>query len=62
MEIENIRIGIIGLGYVGLPLACLFAKRYRVDGLEICSERVDQLLNAYDVTDEVDAATLEETV
>ncbi len=60
MEIENIRIGIIGLGYVGLPLACLFAKRYRVDGLEICSERVDQLLNAYDVTDEVDAATLED--
>ena len=60
MEIENIRIGIIGLGYVGLPLACLFAKRYRVDGLEICSERVDQLLNAYDVTGEVDAATLED--
>lgn len=60
MEIKNIRIGIIGLGYVGLPLACLFAKRYRVDGLEICSERVDQLLNAYDVTGEVDAATLED--
>ena len=47
MEIENIRIGIIGLGYVGLSLACPFAKRYRFVGLEICIERVVHLLNAY---------------
>lgn len=58
MDIENIRIGIVGLGYVGLPLACLFAKRYHVDGLEINHERVNNLLRAKDDTGEVDAATL----
>lgn len=58
MDIENIRIGIVGLGYVGLPLACLFARRYRVDGLEINHERVNNLLRGKDDTGEVDAATL----
>ena len=58
MDIKDIRIGIIGLGYVGLPLACLFAKRYRVDGLEINQERVNNLLRAHDETGEVCANTL----
>lgn len=58
MNIENIRIGIIGLGYVGLPLACLFAQHYHVDGLDINAERVNDLLNANDGTSEMDARKL----
>ena len=40
---EQARIGIIGLGYVGLPLAVAFAEKYRVIGLDINESRVDEL-------------------
>ncbi|RYG54210.1 MAG: nucleotide sugar dehydrogenase, partial [Chitinophagaceae bacterium] len=39
----NIRIGVIGLGYVGLPLARLFATKYPVIGFDINQRRVDEL-------------------
>lgn len=56
---DKLHIGIIGLGYVGLPLACLFAKKYRVIGFDINKERVKQLSNAVDKTLEVDNRILE---
>ena len=37
------KIGIIGLGYVGLPLAMAFSKKFKVIGFDIDKERVDQL-------------------
>ncbi len=37
------KIGIIGLGYVGLPLAMAFSKKFEVIGFDIDKERVDQL-------------------
>ena len=37
------KIGIIGLGYVGLPLAMAFSKKFEVIGIDIDKERVDQL-------------------
>lgn len=52
MEKEYI-IGIIGLGYVGFPLACLFAEKYKVIGYDINSERVEKLNRAEDNTNEV---------
>lgn len=52
MEKEYI-IGIIGLGYVGFPLACLFANKYKVIGYDINSERVRKLNKAEDSTNEV---------
>ena len=40
---EHDSIGIMGLGYVGLPLAIEFAKKRRVVGFDTDSERIDQL-------------------
>lgn len=37
------KIGIIGLGYVGLPLAVLFAKKYEVVGFDISEKRIDEI-------------------
>lgn len=47
-------IAIVGLGYVGLPLACLLADRYRVVGFDINDVRVRELRNGEDRTGEVD--------
>ena len=46
-------IGIVGLGYVGLPLASLFASKFRVIGFDINPQRVSELSKGYDRTDEV---------
>ena len=54
----NIKIGIIGLGYVGLPLARLFATKYPVVGFDINQNRVNQLNSGTDDTLEVDEQTL----
>ncbi|MDW8432520.1 MAG: nucleotide sugar dehydrogenase [Flavobacteriales bacterium] len=59
---ENVRIGIIGLGYVGLPLAVEFAKKYPVVGFDIKPERVKELNEARDSTLEVDEAELRSVV
>ena len=48
------KIGIIGLGYVGLPLARLFATKYPVVGFDINEERVKQLNDGNDITKEVE--------
>ncbi|MEC4004440.1 nucleotide sugar dehydrogenase [Flavobacterium sp. SUN052] len=54
----SIKIGIIGLGYVGLPLARLFATKYPVVGFDINQNRVNQLNLGIDDTLEVDEQTL----
>lgn len=46
-------IGIIGLGYVGLPLACLFATKYEVRGFDLDGRRVDEINRRHDATREV---------
>ena len=53
--LENTRIAIVGLGYVGLPLAVEFGKRYDTVGFDINAERVDALRQGRDATLEVDA-------
>jgi len=47
------KIAIIGLGYVGLPLAVAFAKKYPTVGFDIDGSRVDELINGHDRTFEV---------
>jgi len=47
------KIGIIGLGYVGLPLARLFATKYQVIGFDINEKRVQELTNGKDSTLEI---------
>lgn len=52
------KIAIIGLGYVGLPLARLFATKYNVVGFDINSTRINQLNEGIDITLEIDNETL----
>lgn len=56
---SDIKIAVIGLGYVGLPLARLFATKYNVVGFDINQERVSGLQAGSDSTLEVDDATLQ---
>jgi UDP-N-acetyl-D-galactosamine dehydrogenase len=51
---ENKKIAIIGLGYVGLPLAIEFGKKYRVLGFDINQNRIDELNQGKDKTNEAD--------
>ncbi|MFQ3178813.1 MAG: UDP-N-acetyl-D-galactosamine dehydrogenase [Pseudoalteromonas tetraodonis] len=50
---KKIKIGVIGLGYVGLPLAVEFGKKYPVLGFDINQKRVDELSAGHDATLEV---------
>ena len=54
----NIKIGIIGLGYVGLPLARLFATKYPVIGFDINQQRISELNQGIDLTLEVEEELL----
>jgi UDP-N-acetyl-D-galactosamine dehydrogenase len=56
--LKDIRIGIIGLGYVGLPLAIEFSKKFKVFGFDINSNRINELLSGIDSTNESDLETL----
>ena len=58
MLITEIKIGVIGLGYVGLPLARLFATKYPVVGFDINLNRINKLKQGHDETLEVDNETL----
>lgn len=51
-------IGIIGLGYVGLPLARLFATKYPTTGFDINSNRIQELNTGFDKTGELERDTL----
>ncbi len=51
-------IGIIGLGYVGLPLAVEFGKKFKTIGFDINENRIKELLNGFDRTREVDEVSL----
>ena len=54
----SIKIAVIGLGYVGLPLARLFATKYPVVGFDINANRIEELNSGVDSTLEIDADTL----
>ncbi len=54
-----IRIAVIGLGYVGLPLARLFATKYKVVGFDINTTRIEELRNGHDGTLEVEDEILQ---
>lgn len=59
---NNIKICVIGLGYVGLPLARLFSTKYTTIGFDMNQERVDSLMKGHDATMEVDDALLQEAI
>lgn len=62
MDIKNKKIAIIGLGYVGLPLAAEFGKHMSVVGFDINQSRVNELRDGIDSTLEVDEQELKEAV
>ena len=59
MKAKDTRIAVIGLGYVGLPLAVEFGKRYLTTGFDVNRSRITTLISGNDSTLEVDKAALE---
>jgi UDP-N-acetyl-D-galactosamine dehydrogenase len=62
IKMEQNKIAIIGLGYVGLPLAVAFAEKYAVIGFDINQGRVNQLMDGHDFTLEVSDELLSSVV
>ena len=60
--LNNIKIAVIGLGYVGLPLARLFATKYPVIGFDINTLRIQELNKGHDGTNEVSDDLLNEVL
>ena len=56
---KEIKVAVIGLGYVGLPLARLFSTKYKTVGFELSQSRVDELLSGHDSTLEVEDELLQ---
>lgn len=61
-SLDDLRIAVIGLGYVGLPLARLFSTKFPTIGFDLNQSRVDELMRGHDTTKEVDDALLEEAI
>ena len=59
---KNDKISIIGLGYVGLPLAVEFSKKYSTVGYDISKNRVFEINNFYDSTQEIEEKELKKVV
>ena len=58
---DAVRIAVVGLGYVGLPLAVALARHFPVTGYDIVAARVAELARGHDRTGEIDAETLGES-
>ena len=61
LSLDNVNIGIIGLGYVGLPLAVEFGKKYPTLGFDINKKRIEDLKQGHDFTLEVSRGELAES-
>lgn len=62
MNLEKSKIGIIGLGYVGLPLAVAFSEKYPVIGFDINLSRVNEILTGLDSTLEIEKDKLQAVI
>ncbi len=60
MDLSNIQITIVGLGYVGLPLAVEFGKKYSTTGVDINKERIEELERGFDRTKELKEEQIKE--
>lgn len=61
-DLANVKLGVVGLGYVGLPLAVEFGKKYRTVGFDINQARIAELSLGKDSTLEVNAEELKEAL
>ena len=62
MNFKKTRIALIGLGYVGLPLAVAFGKKFKVVGFDINQNRINELKNGIDSTLETTSQELKDAV
>lgn len=60
--IQNVKIAVVGLGYVGLPLARLFSTKFQTIGYDLNKQRVEELNLGHDSTLEVDDLLLKEAI
>ena len=60
LSLRNLKIGVVGLGYVGLPLAAEFGKHYKTTGFDLKAERISELSKGKDSTLEMTRAELKE--
>jgi len=58
LSLDKVKIGIVGLGYVGLPLAVEFGRRFETYGLDVNPKRVEELKRGFDRSREVEAEEL----
>ena len=61
-NLSNTKICVIGLGYVGLPLARLFSTKFETIGFDMNQKRVDALMTGYDATLEVADELLQDAI
>ena len=61
MKKYNLKLGVLGLGYVGLPVAVAFGKKMPVIGLDVNQKRIEQLKHTHDETGEVTDEDLRST-
>ncbi|UCN01127.1 Vi polysaccharide biosynthesis UDP-N-acetylglucosamine C-6 dehydrogenase TviB [Sulfurimonas sp. SWIR-19] len=59
---KNSKIAVIGLGYVGLPLAHAFSSKYKVVGFDIAQWRIDELISGHDRTLELSETQVKEAI
>ena len=57
-DLNTVKLGLVGLGYVGLPLAVSFANKIEVAGYDKSKVRIRELKNGFDATGEVDTSDL----
>ena len=62
MRLDKVKIGILGLGYVGLPLAVEFGKKFEVIGFDLNQSRIEELINGIDATMEVETSELKDSI
>lgn len=62
MIVSNVKICVIGLGYVGLPLARLFSTKFKTIGYDLNSTRVESLMEGHDSTREVSDELLQSAI
>ena len=61
-NISNVKIGFIGLGYAGFPMACLFSRKYEVVGFDLSEARIAELKSSFDHCGDVNSDAIREMV